>query len=43
MADYMNHGNPGGSPASHRPGGQWDVDSRHFPSMNYTTKGPTLL
>ncbi|XP_031684480.1 pleckstrin homology domain-containing family H member 1 isoform X1 [Oncorhynchus kisutch] len=21
----------------------WDVDSRHFPSMTYTTKGPTLL
>ncbi|XP_066530729.1 pleckstrin homology domain-containing family H member 1 [Hoplias malabaricus] len=21
----------------------WDMDSRHFPSMTYTTKGPTLL
>uniref|UniRef100_A0A8C2GST8 Pleckstrin homology domain containing, family H (with MyTH4 domain) member 1 n=1 Tax=Cyprinus carpio TaxID=7962 RepID=A0A8C2GST8_CYPCA len=21
----------------------WDIDSRHFPSMTYTTKGPTLL
>lgn len=24
-------------------GKMWDVDSRHFPSMTYTTKGPTLL
>uniref|UniRef100_A0A6Q2ZPG6 Pleckstrin homology, MyTH4 and FERM domain containing H1 n=1 Tax=Esox lucius TaxID=8010 RepID=A0A6Q2ZPG6_ESOLU len=24
-------------------GKTWDVDSRHFPSMTYTTKGPTLL
>lgn len=44
MADYMNHWNPGVSPASHKPGGQhWDMDGRHFPAMNYTTKGPTLL
>lgn len=21
----------------------WDIDSRHFPSMTYTTKSPTLL
>ncbi|XP_056624582.1 pleckstrin homology domain-containing family H member 1 isoform X2 [Triplophysa dalaica] len=21
----------------------WDIDSKHFPSMTYTTKGPTLL
>lgn len=44
MADYMNHWNPGVPPASHTPGGQhWDMDGRHFPAMNYTTKGPTLL
>lgn len=43
MADYMNHWSPGVLPASHRPGGQWEVDSRHFPTMNYSTKGPTLL
>lgn len=44
MADYMNHWNPGVPPPSHKPGGQhWDMDGRHFPAMNYTTKGPTLL
>lgn len=44
MADYMNHWNPGVPHASHKPGGQhWDMDGRHFPTMNYTTKGPTLL
>ncbi|TKS86950.1 Pleckstrin -like proteiny domain-containing family H member 1 [Collichthys lucidus] len=44
MASYMNHWNPGLLPsASNQPLGHWDVDSRHFPAMNYTTKGPTLL
>uniref|UniRef100_A0A8C4FFK6 Pleckstrin homology domain containing, family H (with MyTH4 domain) member 1 n=1 Tax=Dicentrarchus labrax TaxID=13489 RepID=A0A8C4FFK6_DICLA len=43
MASYMNHWNPSLPPASHQPLGHWDVDSRHFPAMNYTTKGPTLL
>lgn len=43
MANYMNHCSPGVPPASHGLGGQWDVDSRHFPTMNYSTKGPTLL
>lgn len=42
MAGYMNHWNPSVPPASHKPG-HWDGDSRHFPAMNYTTKGPTLL
>ncbi|XP_034714442.1 pleckstrin homology domain-containing family H member 1 [Etheostoma cragini] len=43
MASYINHWNPILPPASHQPVGQWDVDSKHFPAMNYTTKGPTLL
>lgn len=43
MASYMNHWNPSLPSASHQPLGHWDVDSRHFPAMNYTTKGPTLL
>uniref|UniRef100_A0A3P8SQ59 Pleckstrin homology domain containing, family H (with MyTH4 domain) member 1 n=1 Tax=Amphiprion percula TaxID=161767 RepID=A0A3P8SQ59_AMPPE len=43
MASYINHWNPSLPPASQQPLGHWDVDSRHFPSMNYTTKGPTLL
>ncbi|KAM8736149.1 pleckstrin homology domain-containing family H member 1 isoform 1-T3 [Acanthopagrus schlegelii] len=43
MASYMNHWNPSLPPASHQPLGHWDVDGRHFPAMNYTTKGPTLL
>ncbi|XP_068195586.1 pleckstrin homology domain-containing family H member 1 [Antennarius striatus] len=44
MASYMNHWNPPGvPPAPHQPPALWDVDGRHFPSMNYTTKGPTLL
>ncbi|MED6280312.1 hypothetical protein CHARACLAT_009488, partial [Characodon lateralis] len=43
MASYMNHWNPTIPSASHQPLGHWDVDSRHFPAMNYTTKGPTLL
>uniref|UniRef100_A0A672IYS9 Pleckstrin homology domain containing, family H (with MyTH4 domain) member 1 n=1 Tax=Salarias fasciatus TaxID=181472 RepID=A0A672IYS9_SALFA len=44
MASYINHWNPAGlPPASLQPLGHWDVDSRHFPTMNYTTKGPTLL
>ncbi|KAM3871545.1 pleckstrin homology domain-containing family H member 1 [Diretmus argenteus] len=43
MASYINHWTPSLPSASHQPQGHWDVDSRHFPSMNYTTKGPTLL
>ncbi|XP_028252186.1 pleckstrin homology domain-containing family H member 1 [Parambassis ranga] len=43
MASYINHWNPSLPPASHQPLGHCDVDSRHFPAMNYTTKGPTLL
>ena len=43
MASYINHWNPSLPSASHQPQGHWDVDSRHFPTMNYTTKGPTLL
>ncbi|XP_037603114.1 pleckstrin homology domain-containing family H member 1 [Sebastes umbrosus] len=43
MASYINHWPPGPPSASHQPLGHWDVDSRHFPAMNYTTKGPTLL
>ncbi|XP_042357384.1 LOW QUALITY PROTEIN: pleckstrin homology domain-containing family H member 1 [Plectropomus leopardus] len=43
MASYINHWNPSLPPASHQQLGHWDVDSRHFPAMNYTTKGPTLL
>uniref|UniRef100_A0A8D0D5I8 Pleckstrin homology domain containing, family H (with MyTH4 domain) member 1 n=1 Tax=Sander lucioperca TaxID=283035 RepID=A0A8D0D5I8_SANLU len=43
MASYINHWNPSLPPASHQPVGHWDVDSKHFPAMNYTTKGPTLL
>lgn len=43
MASYINHWNPSLPSASHPPLSHWDVDSRHFPAMNYTTKGPTLL
>lgn len=43
MASYINHWTPGVPSAPHQPHGHWDTDSRHFPSMNYTTKGPTLL
>ncbi|XP_071381518.1 pleckstrin homology domain-containing family H member 1-like [Centroberyx affinis] len=43
MASYINHWTPSLPSASHQPQGHWDMDSRHFPSMNYTTKGPTLL
>uniref|UniRef100_A0A3P8V9Z6 Pleckstrin homology domain containing, family H (with MyTH4 domain) member 1 n=1 Tax=Cynoglossus semilaevis TaxID=244447 RepID=A0A3P8V9Z6_CYNSE len=43
MASYINHWNPSLPPASNQPPGHWDVDSRHFPAMSYTTKGPTLL
>lgn len=43
MASYMNHWSPSLPSASHQPLGHWDVDSRHFPAMNYTTKSPTLL
>ncbi|KAM9842656.1 pleckstrin homology domain-containing family H member 1 [Aulostomus maculatus] len=43
MASYINHWNPSLPCASQQPHGHWDGDSRHFPAMNYTTKGPTLL
>ncbi|XP_063764073.1 pleckstrin homology domain-containing family H member 1 isoform X2 [Eleginops maclovinus] len=43
MASYINHWTPGPPLAAQQPLGHWDVDSRHFPAMNYTTKGPTLL
>ncbi|XP_054469805.1 pleckstrin homology domain-containing family H member 1 [Anoplopoma fimbria] len=43
MASYINHWNPSLPSASPQPLGHWDVDSKHFPAMNYTTKGPTLL
>ncbi|XP_034000357.1 pleckstrin homology domain-containing family H member 1 [Trematomus bernacchii] len=43
MASYINHWTPGPPSAAQQPLGHWDVDSRHFPAMNYTTKGPTLL
>lgn len=43
MASYINHWNPSLPSAPAQPLGHWDVDSRHFPAMNYTTKGPTLL
>ncbi|XP_041669079.1 pleckstrin homology domain-containing family H member 1 [Cheilinus undulatus] len=44
MASYMNHWNPNLPSAAHQqPLGHWEGDSRHFPAMNYTTKGPTLL
>uniref|UniRef100_A0A1A7X1T9 Pleckstrin homology domain containing, family H (With MyTH4 domain) member 1 n=1 Tax=Iconisemion striatum TaxID=60296 RepID=A0A1A7X1T9_9TELE len=43
MASYINHWNPSLPCAAPQPLTHWDVDSRHFPSMNYTTKGPTLL
>uniref|UniRef100_A0A1A8MR31 Pleckstrin homology domain containing, family H (With MyTH4 domain) member 1 n=1 Tax=Nothobranchius pienaari TaxID=704102 RepID=A0A1A8MR31_9TELE len=43
MASYINHWNPSLPCASSQPLTHWDVDSRHFPSMSYTTKGPTLL
>ncbi|XP_017277104.1 pleckstrin homology domain-containing family H member 1 isoform X1 [Kryptolebias marmoratus] len=43
MASYINHWNPSVPCAPHQPLGPWEMDSRHFPTMNYTTKGPTLL
>ncbi|KAK9534103.1 hypothetical protein VZT92_009173 [Zoarces viviparus] len=43
IASYINHWNPSLPSASLQPLGHWDVDSKHFPAMNYTTKGPTLL
>uniref|UniRef100_G3PBE4 Pleckstrin homology domain containing, family H (with MyTH4 domain) member 1 n=1 Tax=Gasterosteus aculeatus aculeatus TaxID=481459 RepID=G3PBE4_GASAC len=43
MASYINHWNHSLPPASPQPLGHWDVDSKHFPAMSYTTKGPTLL
>ncbi|XP_031703813.1 pleckstrin homology domain-containing family H member 1 [Anarrhichthys ocellatus] len=43
MASYINHWSPSLPSASLQPLGHWDVDGKHFPAMNYTTKGPTLL
>ncbi|XP_055011875.1 LOW QUALITY PROTEIN: pleckstrin homology domain-containing family H member 1 [Boleophthalmus pectinirostris] len=43
MASYINHWSPGVSSSPHESPAHWDTDSPHFPSMNYTTKGPTLL
>ncbi|XP_061599611.1 pleckstrin homology domain-containing family H member 1 isoform X2 [Cololabis saira] len=42
-ASYINHWNPAAPPAPQQPLGHWDADGRHFPAMNYTTNGPTLL
>ncbi|XP_072769846.1 pleckstrin homology domain-containing family H member 1 [Nerophis lumbriciformis] len=38
MASYMNNHWNMGAPLPH-----WDVDSKNFPAMDYTTKVPTLL
>ncbi|KAM6961216.1 pleckstrin homology domain-containing family H member 1 [Aplochiton taeniatus] len=55
MASYINHWTPSPPLGPHLPPAPqqqppppgdknlWGVDSRHFPSMTYTTKGPTLL
>ncbi|XP_051941465.1 pleckstrin homology domain-containing family H member 1 isoform X2 [Hippocampus zosterae] len=44
MASYMNHWTPGApSNTSQEPQAHWDANARHFPTMNYTTKVPTLL
>ncbi|XP_067224134.1 pleckstrin homology domain-containing family H member 1 [Chanodichthys erythropterus] len=53
MASYINYwtsslpgaGNQTQGSVLEPPGDRklWDIDSRHFPSMTYTTKGPTLL
>ncbi|XP_019746091.1 LOW QUALITY PROTEIN: pleckstrin homology domain-containing family H member 1 [Hippocampus comes] len=44
MASYMNHWTPGAPPnTSQEPQAHWDANTRHFPTMNYTTKVPTLL
>lgn len=43
MASYINHWTPGVPSAPHQSHPHWDANSPHFPSMNYTTKGPTLL
>ncbi|XP_041827508.1 pleckstrin homology domain-containing family H member 1 isoform X2 [Melanotaenia boesemani] len=43
MASYINHWNPSLPSSPSQPVGNWEVDSRHFPTMNYITKGPTLL
>ncbi|XP_061752235.1 pleckstrin homology domain-containing family H member 1 isoform X2 [Nerophis ophidion] len=43
MASYMNtHWNMAAAP-SRAPLPHWDVDSKNFPAMDYTTKVPTLL
>uniref|UniRef100_A0A3B3ZVH8 Uncharacterized protein n=1 Tax=Periophthalmus magnuspinnatus TaxID=409849 RepID=A0A3B3ZVH8_9GOBI len=43
MASYINHWSLGVPSAPPQNPSHWDTDSPHFPSMNYTTKGPTLL
>ncbi|KAJ8289151.1 hypothetical protein COCON_G00018100 [Conger conger] len=55
MASYINYWASPLSPCGPQPSGPcaplrgrgdrklWDIDSRHFPSMTRTTKGPTLL
>ncbi|KAG5857923.1 hypothetical protein ANANG_G00024550 [Anguilla anguilla] len=55
MASYINYWASTLSPCGPQPSGPcaplramgdrklWDIDSRHFPSMTRTTKGPTLL
>ncbi|XP_030641946.1 pleckstrin homology domain-containing family H member 1 [Chanos chanos] len=55
MASYINYWNsslqaagnqmqnPCSTLGSHKDKMLWDIDSKHFPSMTYTTKGPTLL
>ncbi|XP_077418755.1 pleckstrin homology domain-containing family H member 1 isoform X2 [Vanacampus margaritifer] len=44
MASYVNHWSSAVPPiASQQPRAHWDADARHFPTMNYTTKVPTLL
>ncbi|XP_037551145.1 pleckstrin homology domain-containing family H member 1 [Nematolebias whitei] len=43
MASYINHCTPGVPPAPQQPLCPWDMDSRRFPTINCSTKGPTLL
>ncbi|CAL9686735.1 unnamed protein product [Knipowitschia caucasica] len=43
MASYVNHWAPSVPSAPHHSTCHWDTEGPHFPSMNYTTKGPTLL
>nr|XP_061798565.1 pleckstrin homology domain-containing family H member 1-like [Nerophis lumbriciformis] len=43
MASYMNHCAAAPPEASWQPQALRDTDSRHFPTMNYSSKVPTLL